>query len=393
MAINIKPLAKLLLVLSPARAMHGMGLDVLLTSMPLIQASLYASQAATQLVVSAYVMAAAVAHLFIGPSIDKFGRRPVMLASMFVYMLGSLLCALSHNITMLILARSVQGAGSCGGMIVAFAIVRDLFDETNRAKVFSYINGITSLSPLLAPIGGLCLCAYFASWHVSFYFLTLFSLVTFLLSLFLLQETKPLEIKAVTHNVIYEYWKVLTNFNFFRYVVPGISSVFTLLMFFSISSVLITKVLHGSSYRYSMMFASNALVFMLSSFSASIILRKISVCQCVMVGSLFMIIGSLLSVGSALFLPLSFFSIFVPNYLQTFGSGIMSGSAVSGALEPFKHNAGIASAMYGFLQFGVSSLIVSLIMLFDIKSMLLPAIAMLVLGVTNILLMRSVLVK
>jgi DHA1 family florfenicol/chloramphenicol resistance protein-like MFS transporter len=376
-------------ILFPARALHAMSMDVLLTSIPQIQSSLSISQASAQLVISAFVLATSISHLFIGPLADKFGRRPVMLVSTVIFIIGSWICAISEHITQLILARVLQGIGSCGTTIGILAILRDVFEENERAKISSYLNGITSLSPLLAPSIGAFLLFYFGSWQANFHFLIWFGILSFVLCFFYLQETKPLEQSIIyKRNIVSEYWQVLSNRTFLCYVIPGVSALVTLLMFFSVSSILVIDILKESNYKLALLFASNALVYMIASFIAPLLLSKWKLSKCIAIGSFVMMFGSLMLIIAKFIFPLSLWIIFIPNYLQTFGSGLIFGNSVSGALEPFKHNAGIAAATYGFMQYGLASIIAATIMMFEINSMILPALTMLMFGVVNVLLMR-----
>jgi len=390
MGISHKSILKPLLILSPARALHAIGLDILLTSIPQIQASLKISQVQSQLIVSTFVLATSISHLFIGPLADKFGRRAVMLGSILFFIIGSWICTLSNNISQLIFSRVLQGIGACGTTIGVLAIVRDLFDENERAQFLSYMNGLNALSPLLAPTIGSFFWVYFGTWQSNFHFLIWFSVISFLLCFFYLDETKPVIIQNnIQKSIWYEYWQVLTNPKFLSYVIPGVSSSVTLLMFFSVSSILVVEVLHESIHQFALLFGSNALVYMLGSFLAPMLLKKFKLSKCIIIGSVIMMSGSCLLLISKFTLPLSLWTIFIPNYLQTLGSGIIFGNTLAGALEPFRERAGIAAAVYGFVQHGLSSIIAAGVMIFEINSMVLPAITMMILSIINIMIMRS----
>ncbi|MGB9384331.1 MAG: MFS transporter, partial [Pseudolabrys sp.] len=101
--------------------------DMYLPSLPDIARQLDASTAQVQLTISAYLIGFAVGQIFYGPVSDRHGRKPVLLAAIALYCIASLACALSTSIEMLIVARAFQALGGSGGIVLARAIVRDIY--------------------------------------------------------------------------------------------------------------------------------------------------------------------------------------------------------------------------------------------------------------------------
>jgi DHA1 family bicyclomycin/chloramphenicol resistance-like MFS transporter len=89
-----------------------------------------------------------------GPVSDRHGRKPVLIAAMGLYCAASLACALSTSIEMLIVARFVQALGGSGGIVLARAIVRDLYSGARAGRELSLIGGVMALAPVLAPLIG-----------------------------------------------------------------------------------------------------------------------------------------------------------------------------------------------------------------------------------------------
>src|SRR5450631_3718631 len=141
-------------LLAALTAIAPLTTDMYLPSLPDIARQLDASTAQVQLTISAYLIGYAVGQLFYGPLSDRHGRKPVLLAALALYSVASLACVLSTSIEMLIAARFVQALGGCGGIVLARAIVRDLYSGARAGRELSMMGSVMALAPVLAPIAG-----------------------------------------------------------------------------------------------------------------------------------------------------------------------------------------------------------------------------------------------
>lgn len=149
-----------------------------------------ADTARMQLVVTAYMLAFALMSPFHGPISDAVGRRPVMLVGLSVYLLASLGCAFSPNLETLLAFRALQGLSAGGGVIVARAVIRDLFEGPRAQKLMSRVTMIFGVAPAIAPvIGGLLLKT--GSWRSIFAFLVVLAAAMIALVVFVLPESHP----------------------------------------------------------------------------------------------------------------------------------------------------------------------------------------------------------
>src|SRR5476651_735435 len=144
----------LTVLLAALSAIGPLTTDMYLPSLPDIARQLGASTAQVQLTISAYLIGFAVGQILYGPVSDRHGRKPVLLSALALYCVASLACALSTSIEMLIVARFVQALGGSGGIVLARAVVRDLYSGVRAGRELSLIGSVMALAPVLAPIAG-----------------------------------------------------------------------------------------------------------------------------------------------------------------------------------------------------------------------------------------------
>jgi len=152
------------LVLGMLMACAPLAIDMYLPSIPTLERELSAGAGQAQFTLAAYFIGMAIGQAFYGPLADRFGRKPPLYAGMILFVLGSVACALAPTIESLVVARFVQALGGSAGMVIALAMVRDLFDPKTSARVFSQVVLVMGVAPVLAPlVGGYVLAA--AGWR------------------------------------------------------------------------------------------------------------------------------------------------------------------------------------------------------------------------------------
>ena len=152
--------------------------NLFLPSMPDIAREFGVSTLSVQSSLIAFLIAYAAGHLFYGGVADRFGRRPVLLWGLAIYVLASLACALSSSMTMLLAARILQGVGAAGSMVMVRSIVRDLYDRQQSARALAVISTIMVFAPATAPALGGYLHANFG-WQASFVLLSVLGAILF----------------------------------------------------------------------------------------------------------------------------------------------------------------------------------------------------------------------
>ncbi len=151
--------------------------DLYLPALPQMVEVFNTNQTMVNLTLSVYFIVYAIGLLFWGPLSDKFGRKPIMLIGIAVYVLASLLCAMSGSIEFLIFSRLVQAFGGSAVTVVATAIVKDLYQGREREKIMATIMSLVIIAPMIAPVLGAFLLKI-AAWPMMFVALAVFGVVS-----------------------------------------------------------------------------------------------------------------------------------------------------------------------------------------------------------------------
>ena len=175
-------------LLAALSAVGPLTTDMYLPSLPDIVHLLGATTADGQLTISAYLVGFALGQIIYGPLSDRHGRKPVLIGAIVLYCAASLLCTSSTSIEMLIGARALQALGGCGGIVLARAIVRDLYSGTRAGRELSLISAVMALAPVVAPIiGGMLQTAF--GWRSVFATLAMVGVAGIAIIWLLLPET------------------------------------------------------------------------------------------------------------------------------------------------------------------------------------------------------------
>src|SRR4051812_37260316 len=166
----------LILILGLLTAIGPLSIDMYLPAFPDIAKSLHTSVAQVMLSLSSFFIGISVGQLVYGPLLERLGRKKPMYAGLCIYLLASVGCAMATSVDALILFRLLQALGGCAGMVAARAIVRDLFEAKETARVFSTLMLVVAISPIIAPTAGGYVTSVFG-WRYVFAVLIAISLV------------------------------------------------------------------------------------------------------------------------------------------------------------------------------------------------------------------------
>ena len=328
----------------------GLALDSYLPVLPKIKEYFHASQGEAQLTMSFFMLAYGAGQLFLGPISDIYGRKKIAILSLCLYLVSSLLCSLANHIHFIIFGRILQGLGASGSTVVAFATVRDIYGEKRSAPVYSYLNGIMSFSPMLAPLLGSLLNLLFGFRSI-FLFLGFYALFSILcISIKFKESLTEKKRLTVTKKILVNYYEIAKNSRFQYYTLSGACGIATLFSYFSASPIFMIHYRGISESFYGILFGLNAIACLFSNIFAAKCILKVGILRSILVGASLILIGglSMLLWGN---LSPSIWSCFFPMLIASSGVSFILGSSASGALQEFERAAGTASAIYGSFSF------------------------------------------
>ena len=169
-------------------ALGPLSTDMYLPALPAMSRSLGTGVGPVQLTLSVFLVGFAVSQLVMGPLSDRFGRRPVLLVGLAVYLVATLACVFAPSIEALIAARFFQSLGACTGVVLGRAVVRDVYGRARTARMLAYMSAAMAVAPLVAPIIGGYVVVWF-DWRAVFMVLAAFGLTMLVLVAAFLRET------------------------------------------------------------------------------------------------------------------------------------------------------------------------------------------------------------
>jgi DHA1 family bicyclomycin/chloramphenicol resistance-like MFS transporter len=332
--------------------------DLYLASLPDMARDLHTSVEMVQLTLSVFLVGFATAMLAYGPLSDRFGRRPVLMGGVVIYLLGSLACMVAPTIETLIASRFLQALGACCGPVVARAVVRDVYPREQAAKVLSYMASAMALAPFLAPIAGGWFHTLFG-WRSNFVLLTLFGLTLLLGVWRLLDETNAhLDRHALSpFRMLSNYRSLLSDREVMGYtltVALGFGAMFT---FISASSFVLIDVMGLPAAFFGFGFATVVGGYVVGGFIAGRWTSRVGLNRMILLGTsgcaLAGVSAALLAWSGVQTLP----AVLLPMMGLFFSAALVLPNSTAGAIAPHPRMAGTASALVGFIQmlFGASA--------------------------------------
>ncbi|MFD5394994.1 multidrug effflux MFS transporter [Streptomyces sp. NPDC127097] len=248
------------LVLGGLTAVPPLSMDMYLPALPQVTAALHSPAATVQLTLTTCLAGMALGQMIVGPMSDKWGRRRPLLAGMVVYILATALCAVATNAELLIAFRLLQGLAGAAGIVIARAVVRDLYDGVAMARFFSTLMLISGVAPVVAPlIGGQIL--RLTDWRGVFVVLTVVGVALTLLVWRKLDETLP---PARRHSgglgqTLRTMRDLLADRVFSGYALVGAFAFAALFAYISASPFVIQEIYGASPQTFSLLFGINSI--------------------------------------------------------------------------------------------------------------------------------------
>lgn len=344
-------------LLAAMTAIGPLSTDMYLPSLPDIARQLSASTAQVQLTISSYLIGFAVGQIVYGPVSDRHGRKPVLLAALGLFSAATLACALSTSIDMLIAARFAQALGGSGCIMVARAIVRDLYSGNRAGRELSVMGSVMALAPVIAPVVGGALQTGFG-WRSVFVALVVVGIGGVTTIWLLLPETLTRRASEPVSpaSMLRSYGIVSRNPAYLAYMGLATGSYAGLFAWISGASFVLQNLYGLSPLYFGVAFALSTVGYLTGTNVAAHLVMRLGLDRTIGFGCCALAAGGLGMVASVAFGLTSAFALIAPMAVYLAGLGMVLPQSIAGAMTPFPDRAGAASALFGFIQQSVAAM-------------------------------------
>lgn len=334
--------------------------------MPIISQQMDASHAEIQLTLSLFFIAFALMQLFWGPLSDRYGRKPIVLSGLVLFIISSVLAALSTTIHMLVWMRLLQAIGACSGAVMTLAITKDLFPEKKElTQVLRITITVVFIAPMIGPIIGSNLLEWF-DWQANFYFLAIYGTALLFAACFI-KESFPAKKRnpPPISTLLGSYWQQLKYPPFFLPMLAAGTNFSVMFSFIAASPFIYITIYHVPKQYFGYLFAINASGLIIATILARV-LRKFNFNDknILTLGLSIGMTGAVIMVITLSIWPNTLWSVAPPCFIATFGIGMLFAELNSLALHHSIQHTGITAALVGTGRYtvaGLASLLIGVI--------------------------------
>lgn len=339
------------LILSLLLGLQPVTTDLYLPALPAITDGFGGSMAQAQLTLSGLLLAFGLSQLVWGPLSDRFGRRPVLLVGLVAYTIAAIGSAFAPSMSLLVVWRIVQGAAMGASVMCARAIVRDLYSPEAGARAMSKgLSGLGVIACLSTPLGGLLSDLF--GWRAALLALAVFAATALAVVVLRFEESlRTPNLRALEPLTLVRTWAgILRHPTFWAFALLAMTSYGGLFTFLAASSFVFIELLGLSTTVYGGLMFSMAASYLVGTVLCRRLLKRYGVHRTVAIGGMLSLVGGTTLGVLALAGVYTVWAIMVPVYVFMLGHGIHQPCGQSGAVGPFPHTAGAASALSGFLM-------------------------------------------
>lgn len=320
-------------------------------SLPAIAHHFNGKVSEVQLTITLYLLGVALSQLIYGPLSDIFGRRPIILIGLAITLLGSLICSVAQSISMILIGRLITGMGAGASVALSRAIMRDCYAGASMARVGSYTGIFYTLAFALAPaLGGLIQGKF--GWRMNFIVIafviagTLFITLRYLPETHLLPHHTTRQIKVI----IKQYFMLLTSPVFLGYVLLTSVAYSGFIAYYTAAPFLFITELQLTPEHFGFLSLAIAIGLFLGMYINARLVIVIGINIMLWIGLVAMTMSGLWMLSLAYLGHITVAAVLLPVVLFSTASGFLFSNAMTHALHPFGHIAGIAGGLYGCLQ-------------------------------------------
>jgi DHA1 family bicyclomycin/chloramphenicol resistance-like MFS transporter len=345
------------LLLGVLVALTALGMDMFLPAVPVIARALGAESGDAQHTITGYLLGLAIGQLAWGPVADRYGRKPVLLAGLGLFLVSSACGAAAESVQSVVLLRFAQAVGISSGPVIARSIVRDLYAREQAAQLLARMMAVFGIIPVAAPlIGGQAIAL--SGWPAVFWVFSAIALALLAAVGLGLRETAPAERPSVAPaRIAARYAELFRDARFRASLATMLLAQLGIIAFVSGSALAMVQALHLTPTQFSALFAAVMLGQITGGITGSRLGPRLGIGRMVRLGAALVLAGGLLLAALALAGVAHWSAVVLPMIVYLFGCSFMIPNATAAALSPFPQMAGAASSLLGALPFGLGALV------------------------------------
>ena len=337
-------------VLAVITALGPLSMQIILPVLPVMQVAFEVPAATVQYVLSLALFTIAFSTLVYGPASDRYGRRPVLVIGLIIFVIGSVIAAVAPTIEIVILGRIVQAVGGAAGMVLSRAIIRDLYDRETAARLMAYMITALVVAPMISPlIGGLLNDAF--DWRAIFIFAGVIGALVLVFALPRVPETLPPGTDVQTFRGMLGGFLILLRVPAFLGYAGQVGFGMGMFMaFLGAAPFVMINVLERPPTEFGLFFVMISAGFMAGTFLTGRFGERVGMDRMMRLGSALAVLFGVVMLGFVLAGMWSPWTIFVPGAAMAMANGLAMPNAQAGAVSISPQFAGTASGLLAFLQ-------------------------------------------
>ena len=359
---------RMIVVLGMLSTFGPLSLDLYLPALPQLADELQASASGAQLTITSCLVGLAIGQLFAGPLSDRLGRRRPLIIGLTIYLLASAGCAFAPSIEVLIPIRLVQGLAGAAGLVIARAVVRDLYAGRDLVIFFSRLILISGLAPVLAPVLGGQL-SKIMTWRGMFLVLAAVGGVLLLAGLLGVPETLPPDRRTIggMSVTLRGFWVLIKDRVFLGAVLAAGLAGASMFAYIAGATFVLQRIYGLSAAEFSLVFATNSVGIVACSQIGARLSRSWPPVR-VLALALTLNCAGALAVAISVFSDAGFWVLVASLFVMVSSIGMVFPTAAALALMDYPQQAGAASSLFGLAQYIAGALVAPLVGLAGEKS-------------------------
>ncbi|GLK84847.1 Bcr/CflA family efflux MFS transporter [Ancylobacter defluvii] len=346
-----------LLLMAMTTAVATFSMHVFVPALPAAAAALSASPSQIQLTVTLYLVGLALGQIVHGPISDRFGRRPVILSGISIYLVGTVGALLAPSLGTLLVARVLQSVGSCAGLVIGRATIRETSSGPGAVAALAVLASAITLSSAVAPLVGSYL-SLLLGWRMLFAVLLVAAAIILLLLYLRFPETNsersaPLSLSGMALG----YGRLLRLPAFMGYSLCGAACTVTAYAFYAALPFLVGEELPHASLGIGFIYLAVVAGSILGALTARQAARRMSLDSIALIGTSGATLAAVAFLIGRAIAPDTVATLVAPLFLMTYAGGFANPGAATLAMSANPHAVGTASSLYGFIQMAVGALV------------------------------------